>query len=248
MASLRKHLAFFAVLFAFGLVAASCGGSAAEPADAAPAATEAVTDTTVTEPPATEAPVETVAPEDDHDDAEDDDHADDDMDDMDDMDDGHTDDDDHDDDGHDDDGHDDDGHDDDGHDDDGHDDGETVEVPEDARVVFVFMNEYGFEPEEFTATPGETVVYRIVNTGFLPHEFRLSNAHRVEEHIESGHEGHGEDGGHHAEDGDVLVELEPGDSTELVVTFPMDMSVFTTVVCLLPDHYEKGMHAELSYS
>lgn len=145
----------------------------------------------------------------------------------------------------------------DGHEEEGHGggDGNIVDpedAPEDARVVFVTMNEWGYDPQSFTAKAGETVVFRINNAGIFAHEFRLSNAHRIEEHIASGHEGHGDgdeagEGGHHSEDGDIMIELEPGAVGELVVTFPTDTSVFTEVVCLIPDHYENGMFAELTY-
>ncbi len=236
MAAIRRHLTHLAVLFVLALVATSCGGSSADPVDAAPAVADSAPETTITEPPSTEAPDDSMDMEDEemhgtdeegHEDEEDEVHEDE---------------------GHEDEGHEDEGHEDEGHGDEG--DGEAQEVPEDARVVFVFMNEYGYEPADFSATPGETVVYRIMNTGDLPHEFRLSNAHRVEEHIASGHEGHGEEGegGHHEADGDIAVELEPGLSTELVVTFPMDESIYTMVVCLIPEHYERGMHSELTYS
>lgn len=235
MAAMRTHLARFAALFVFALIAASCGGSSADPVDAASPAADAVTESTTLAPPTTEAPDDTM------DDGMEDGHETDDTDGAEDHEGDDTE-------GHEDEFHDDEGHDDEGQEDDGHsDEGEMVEVPEDARVEFVFMNEYGYEPEVFTAKPGETVVYRIMNTGFFPHEFRLSNAHRVEEHIESGHEGHGEEGGHHGDHGDIVLELEPGRSGELVVTYPMDETLYTLVVCLLPDHYEQGMHTTLTY-
>jgi uncharacterized cupredoxin-like copper-binding protein len=81
-----------------------------------------------------------------------------------------------------------------------------------------------------------------LNEGAIAHEFRLSNAHRVEEHLASGHEGHDESGGHHG-DADVVQQLEPGDEGEVTVTFPEDVSFFTEIACLIPGHYEAGMKA-----
>lgn len=124
---------------------------------------------------------------------------------------------------------------------------EPVDVPEDARVVFVTMNEWGYDPPSFTAKAGETVVYRITNAGIFEHEFRLSNGHRIEEHIASGHEGHGDEGGHHGDEADILIELQPGAVGELIVTYPEDTSIFTNIVCLIPDHYENGMVTDLTY-
>lgn len=60
-------------------------------------------------------------------------------------------------------------------------------------------------------------------------------------------EGEG-DGGHHEEDGDVFVVLEPGQTDEFTVTFPHDMTVYTETACLLPGHYEAGMKGVISYT
>ncbi|MDH3463699.1 MAG: hypothetical protein OEM32_08760 [Acidimicrobiia bacterium] len=228
----RIHLTHLAAIFAFVLGVAACGGSSADVEAPAPAGADAALDEG--------------GADDGHDDeaAHDDDEA---------M---------HDDDeaAHDEDAaHDDDEatHDDEG---DGHDGGEVLDgddVPDDARVVFVTMNEWGYDPGSLDIVAGETIVFRINNAGEFEHEFRLSNAHRIEEHIASGHEGHGDEGemaegemgegGHHMEDGDIMIELEPGDVAELVVKFPTDMTVFTDLVCLIPDHYEEGMHTDIVY-
>ncbi len=120
-------------------------------------------------------------------------------------------------------------------------------VSDDVRIVEVSMTEFAFEPERVDISAGETVRFIITNNGAIDHEFRLSNAHRIEEHLESGHDDHGE-GGHHEEDGDVFVELEPGATGEITVTFPKDMGIYTEIACLLPGHYEAGMLGELTYS
>ncbi len=81
----------------------------------------------------------------------------------------------------------------------------------------------------------------------MPHEFRLSNEHRIEEHLAAGHEDH-DDGGHHAEEGgDVFIEVLPGASDELTFTFPADMTLYTNIACLIEGHHEAGMHGELTY-
>jgi uncharacterized cupredoxin-like copper-binding protein len=38
-----------------------------------------------------------------------------------------------------------------------------------------------------------------------------------------------------------------GETGEVTVTFPTDTTLYTDVACLIPGHYEAGMHAELSY-
>lgn len=115
------------------------------------------------------------------------------------------------------------------------------------RAVEVSMTELAFTPDQLTVIAGETVTFHVSNDGLVVHEFRLSNAHRIEEHIASGHEGHGDGGGHH-DDADVVLELEPGETGAITVTFPEDTTIFTEVACLIPGHYEGGMKAPVDYA
>jgi hypothetical protein len=125
---------------------------------------------------------------------------------------------------------------------------EGGDIPEDARVIFATINEWEFDLASESVKAGETIVFRVNNAGIFEHEFRLSNAHRIDEHIAAGHEDHSDEGGgHHGETGDVLMVVPPGGVGELVVTFPDDTTIFTNVVCLFPDHYEMGMSAEFEY-
>lgn len=113
-------------------------------------------------------------------------------------------------------------------------------------VVEVSMTDFAFEPDAYEVVAGQSVKFVISNDGLVEHEFRLSNEHRIEEHMESGHEDHDDDG-HHEADGDLFVIAQPGETVELVMTFPEDMSLYTEVACLLPGHYEAGMKAPVSY-
>ena len=116
------------------------------------------------------------------------------------------------------------------------------------RVVEVAMTEMAFTPDSFTVAAGETVRFAVTNVGLVVHEFRLSNPHRIEEHVASHeHGGHG-DGGDHHEDADIVLELEAGATGEVTVTFPEDTTIFTDVVCLLPGHFEAGMKGDLAYA
>ena len=121
------------------------------------------------------------------------------------------------------------------------------------RTIEVTMTEFAFDVDPVEVAAGETIEFVVINAGVVPHEFRLSNAHRIEEHMASGHEGHadaGEDAadeGHH-QDGDVVLMLEAGETATLVATFPEDVTMFTEVACLLPGHYEAGMHTDVAYA
>lgn len=111
----------------------------------------------------------------------------------------------------------------------------------------VIMTEFAFEPSSFEITAGQTVKFVLKNDGLIEHEFRASNAHRVEEHLAAGHEDHDNEGGHH-EGGDIIVLVQPGETEELVMTFPDDMTMYTEIACLIPGHYEAGMKADLTYA
>lgn len=119
------------------------------------------------------------------------------------------------------------------------------------HVVEVELNEFSIEAADLDLAPGETVEFLIVNTGAAPHEFRLSNQDRVDEHIATGHDGHDDDDDDgHSDSGeveDVVLLLEAGQSGTLVFTFPENDRDYTAAVCLIPGHYEAGMATDLSY-
>jgi uncharacterized cupredoxin-like copper-binding protein len=130
------------------------------------------------------------------------------------------------------------------------------------RAIEISMTEFAFGVDPLEVAAGETIEFVVTNAGVVPHEFRLSNAHRIEDHIASGHEGHMDDGmaddmddgkdeaeaeGHH-EDGDIVVLLEAGETSTIMVTFPDDTTLFTELACLIPGHYEAGMNTEIAYT
>ena len=118
------------------------------------------------------------------------------------------------------------------------------------RVVEIVMTDFAFDADPLQVAPGETIEFVVVNAGVVIHEFRLSNAHRIEEHLNDGHDDHNDNAaadGHH-ENGDVVLTLEAGETGTMAVTFPEHTDLFTEVACLLPGHYEAGMHSGIAYS
>ena len=117
------------------------------------------------------------------------------------------------------------------------------------RTVEVAMDEFSFEPGEFEAMAGETIEFVVSNLGVVEHEFRLSNEHRIEEHLAAGHADHDDQaaGGHH-EGGDVILLVEPGETGSMIVTFGQDTTLYSEVACLIPGHYEAGMKAPMLLS
>ncbi len=132
------------------------------------------------------------------------------------------------------------------HADDDHDDGATAEKD---RTVQVAMNEFSFEPGDFEAKAGETIEFVVTNLGVVEHEFRLSNEHRIEEHLAAGHADHDDASadGHH-EGGDVVLLVQPGETGSITVTFGEDTTLYSEVACLIPGHYEAGMKAPMNLS
>ncbi|MEE9534627.1 MAG: plastocyanin/azurin family copper-binding protein [Acidimicrobiia bacterium] len=145
--------------------------------------------------------------------------------------------------------HDDDGaasHDDDAasHDDDAasHDD----DAAEAGRTVQVAMAEFVFNPTEVAVSKGETVLFEVTNDGAIEHEFRLTTEHGAMEHMAAGHQGHGDEAvAGEPDHGEVILLVAPGETGTITVTFDHDAD-FDLMACMLPGHYEAGMHAPLT--
>ncbi len=129
------------------------------------------------------------------------------------------------------------------------------------RAIEISMTEFAFGVDPLEVAAGETIEFVVTNAGVVPHEFRLSNADRIDDHIASGHEEHMDDGMDdgmddsdeteaegHLEDGDIVMLLEAGETSTIMVTFPDDTTLFTELACLIPGHYEAGMHTEVAYT
>lgn len=130
----------------------------------------------------------------------------------------------------------------------GHDDAEmAIGMPGDAdqasRTVEVSMletddGEMLFEPQKLTFSEGETVRFVITNDGEQEHEFVLDTAEANQEHKElmarfpeMEH------------DDPNAVRLQSGEEDEIVWTFANEGEF--EFACLIPGHYEAGMHGPL---
>ena len=124
---------------------------------------------------------------------------------------------------------------------------EDLDLDPDLRAIEVVMTEMAFEPTSYAVSAGEAVQFVLRNEGAIEHEFRLTTHHAAEEHIASGHEDHGDEDdstGHSHDEMSVIVQ--PGEVDVFTVTFE-EAGVFDAIACLLPGHYEAGMHASLTY-
>lgn len=132
-----------------------------------------------------------------------------------------------------------------------------------SRTVQVDMYDNYYVPETVTVKAGETVRFVVTNKGQLVHEFNLGTpgmhaqheaemqmmvehgvleADRINRHMMNVDMG----GGHvmrHDHPNSVL--LEPGQTGEVVWTFPNDATVDLEFACNVPGHYDAGMQGEV---
>jgi uncharacterized cupredoxin-like copper-binding protein len=114
------------------------------------------------------------------------------------------------------------------------------------RTVQVAMAEFVFNPTEVAVSKGETVLFEVTNDGVIEHEFRLTTEHAAMEHMAAGHQGHGDEAvAGEPDHGEVILLVAPGETGTITVTFDHDAD-FDLMACMLPGHYEAGMHAPLT--
>jgi uncharacterized cupredoxin-like copper-binding protein len=131
------------------------------------------------------------------------------------------------------------------------------------RTVEVVMHDNYYEPEELEVEPGETVRFRVRNAGEFVHEFNIGSpamhdAHQDEMAMMMEHGvlhpsridrdaarkmqasmGHGM----HDDPNSVL--LEPGETGEVIWTFPEEGGGEIEFACNVPGHYGAGMVGEV---
>lgn len=141
--------------------------------------------------------------------------------------------------------------------------GKPAEASEASRTVTIIMADNYFEPESIAVAAGETVRFVIKNEGGFVHEFNIGTAAMHAAHQEEmmtmmehgalepdriNHDMMKMDMGNgmtmeHDDPNSVL--LEPGDSAEVVWTFPEGTEL--EFACNVPGHYESGMVGQVKY-
>ncbi|MBU1316468.1 MAG: cupredoxin domain-containing protein [Alphaproteobacteria bacterium] len=122
--------------------------------------------------------------------------------------------------------------------------GEPGEKSKATQTIRVTMKETDdgkmiFSPSTFKVRKGQTVRFTIKNAGELDHEFVLDNQENVMEHkavMEKFPEMEHDDPN--------AIRLAPGKSGEIVWKFTNDGTF--KVACLVPGHYDAGMHGDLT--
>lgn len=100
------------------------------------------------------------------------------------------------------------------------------------------LDELAFDPAQVGVEPGETVRFVVTNAGEALHEFVLGPEHVQMAHQEASEMGE-EHGGMHVEGQLAALELPPGETREVEVTFEEAGDVIFG--CHEPGHYEGGM-------
>lgn len=124
--------------------------------------------------------------------------------------------------------------------------GEPGKAAQASRTIAVSMRETHdgamvFEPSRIEVGAGETVRLAITNDGETAHEFVMDGMDEIQEHkalMEKFPEMEHDDPN--------AVRLQPGESGEIVWTF--GKSGEFEFACLIPGHYESGMHGPLVVS
>lgn len=117
------------------------------------------------------------------------------------------------------------------------------------RTIDVTLTEFTFTfngAETLSVSAGETVRFVVTNEGVVDHEFRLTTRGEVAQHLEAGHEGHGDVASIDTHE-EVLLLVAPFRQETITVTFD-EAGEYNVVACLIPGHYEAGMWQPVEYS
>jgi uncharacterized cupredoxin-like copper-binding protein len=114
--------------------------------------------------------------------------------------------------------------------------GEPADSGDADRVVeIVAGDDFRFTPDTVTVDGGETITFRIVNSGQLPHDFTLGDQATQDEHDEE----MAEMGGMMALHDPNAVAIAAGETMELTWRFTEEGPVL--IGCHVPGHYAAGM-------
>jgi len=111
------------------------------------------------------------------------------------------------------------------------------------RSIAVRMDDQmRFTPSSIAVHVGETIRFVVHNAGATAHEMVLGSAQDIAAHAQAMKQGPSSEA-HHAHGTGAAITVAAGQTGELVVNFP----VVTTLgmACLIPGHYEAGMHGTI---
>lgn len=120
--------------------------------------------------------------------------------------------------------------------------GEPADAASADRVIEIeALDSFAFDPDEITVEAGETVTFRVTNTGAIPHDFTLGDEPMQDEHEAEMAEMGGEMEMH---DEPNLLALAPGETKELTWHFTEPGEIL--IGCHQIGHYAAGMKATVT--
>lgn len=122
--------------------------------------------------------------------------------------------------------------------------GKPADPAEASRTIEILAgDDFRFNPSEVTVTTGETVTFRIVNTGVLPHDFTIGDQATQDEH-EAEMAGMAGMAGMTVPDAPNAMVVPAGETKELSWRFTETGTVL--IGCHQPGHYAAGMKGEIT--
>jgi uncharacterized cupredoxin-like copper-binding protein len=106
------------------------------------------------------------------------------------------------------------------------------------------VDPYAFDPASLDVKPGETVTFKVTNTGAQLHEFVLGDAKVQDDHEKEMKDMAPEN--MKMADTANAVDVDPGETKELTWTFPKKGTVIFG--CHVPQHYAGGMKGTITVS
>jgi len=110
----------------------------------------------------------------------------------------------------------------------------------DRTIEITASDDLIFEPSEISVTPGETITFRVINEGAIPHDFTLGNEATQDEHEEE----MAEMDGMAMPDEPNGMQVAAGETREITWRF-MDNGV-VLFGCHQTGHYDAGMWGEIT--
>ncbi|MBA4781728.1 MAG: copper oxidase [Rhizobiales bacterium] len=123
--------------------------------------------------------------------------------------------------------------------------GDPAHVSRDVSIIMEETNDGRmiFAPSDIMVKAGETLRLRFLNKGENDHEFVMGDPQGLEQHrlemLAASNAGHP----HHEHGAANMISLIPGETGEIIWTFPATGTV--AFACLIPGHYELGMHGKI---
>jgi uncharacterized cupredoxin-like copper-binding protein len=113
-----------------------------------------------------------------------------------------------------------------------------------SRSIDVRMDDtMRFAPDTLQVQAGETIRFVVHNAGKVEHELVLGTDADIRAHAEDMKKGTDHS---HSHAGAAAISVAPGQTGELVVTFPQTGTL--QMACLIPGHFEAGMKGQLKVS